>query len=482
MTTKHFLITTIILSTCLTACQATPKKSAVEGKEPVSLSILSPSTPSEPIPIPPASSVPALYAILIADTRDHNIGDSTLADLNNLKILVENISKHTQLPSYPLIIQGDQLSRQTVVNTLTQLSLTSQDRVIFYYSGHGTRGLVSEQRDSKWPYLCVNGGERCSEKENRLDLDEVVTILKEKGPRFLIVMADACNDLIRSRRSKPGPGLIIDKPDNYRKLFLEPSDFYIIASGSKAGQVSVGDETGGRFTNQFLKVLYAELAADDSPNWETIMQRAVDPISYPYGIGINEIEMKIQQPQFEFLFHAPTPPLPPTPGPIPPDLEPPKPIPPIPVPTPVNSEEIHLEILPSTRLSPSEAAQLAVTATQGGYLFIFDAEHNNGGTLSQVFPNSAYQERSGRQYFQLQANTKFLLPDERYFELAANIRAPQEIGSRSLVALLITADQDLEKVQQLSNQPISAITDWLTQNLQNNQWVMTTTTYEITQY
>ncbi len=471
MTSKDFLIITILLGTCLTACQATPGKSTASSaggdQEAVSPSYSFPYGMA--ITVPPANGVPTLYAIIIADTRDSEIGKSTQADLDHIKTLVNNISKHTQLPNHTLIIQGEQLSRQAVVNLLTQLSITGQDMVIFYYSGHGTRGRQAEQRESRWPYLCVEGGGRCSVKDNRLDLDEVVDSLRQKGPRFFMVMADACNDLIRGRGDKnwfTGTS----KPDNYRQLFLEPSGYHIIASGSKAGQVSIGEEFGGKFTNQLLNVLYQQLAADYPASWETIMQRAVEPIPYQDREG-----EKIQQPQFDFLPHnvaslsSPTSPQSMTPE------EPTKPSP------PVSLGEIHLEISPSNRLRPGDAVQLAITSAQGGYLFVFDAENKDGGALSPVFPNPVYQERSGKQYFQLLADKKFLLPDERYFDLEAKLRAPQEVGPRSLVALLVKTDRDLEKVRQLSNQPVSSLTDWLNQNLQKEQWVMTTITYEITQ-
>jgi len=466
MTSKDFLIITILLGTCLTACQATPGKSTSSStgrdQEAVSPSYSFPYGMA--ITAPPANGVPTLYAIIIADTRDREIGKSTQADLDHIKTLVENISKHTQLPNHLLIIQGDQLSRQAVVKVLTQLSITGQDMVIFYYSGHGTRGRQLEQRESKWPYLCVEGGGRCTEKENRLDLDEVVDSLRQKGPRFFIAMADACNDLIREEGDKNWEFTGGSKPDNYRKLFLEPSGYHIIASGSKAGQVSIGEEFGGKFTNQFLKVLYQELAADYPARWDSLMQRAVEEIPYQDREG-----EKIQQPQFDFLPHnvaslsSPT---------LPDPIKPPS----------GNLGEIHLEISPSNRLRPGDAVQLAVTSAQSGYLFIFDAENKDGGgRLSPVFPNPVYQERSGKPYFQLRADQKLLLPDESYFDLEAKLLAPQEVGPRSLVALLVKTDHDLEKLQQLSNQPVSTLTDWLNQNLPKDQWFITTTTYEITQ-
>jgi|GEM_PF-1437900 len=220
------------------------------------------------------SSSPAatLHAIVIADTNATQGAVSFSVDLRRMKELAKIISSHAQLSLKIYEISGSSLNRDNVVSTLERLSVGSNDVVIFYYAGHGGR---FSDKSSVWPMMDIQGG--------ALDLMQVKTSLEQKNPRFIIVLADTCNNFNDSFGPVWGRGGSSSRgksssSDGYRQLFLDYQG-HVFASGSKPGQYSWGNaQYGGFFTDAFLKNLNEGLESPN-PNWYTIMKRTEAPIT-----------------------------------------------------------------------------------------------------------------------------------------------------------------------------------------------------------
>jgi Caspase domain len=217
---------------------------------------------------PTFSLAATLHAILVGDTNDASIGTSVQVDQKKLQGLIKSISEYTGMTLSPHYVSGNQLNLANVRQAINSVSAGSNDVILFYWSGHG---FNANNDDSVFPTMNIKG------YTETLGLSAVKDMLRQKGPRLLLVIGDTCN--------KPGgsSGREVEarneKPENYKKLFLNHRGT-IIASGSRKGQYSYGNpQSGGLYTRAFLSSLSTELASEGSPNWDNLMKRAEAPIN-----------------------------------------------------------------------------------------------------------------------------------------------------------------------------------------------------------
>ncbi len=388
----------------------------------------------------------SLYGIIVADTNDGNATSSSGAkkDKENMTGLLDDITRHTGLRNEVKIIDGNQFSKQQIISVLAQVSqrVTTQDLVIFYYSGHGGRDL----QEKGWPDLCVAGKDNCQERENRLNFQkEVIEKLKMSQPRLLIAIADTCNKALSSNgETTKGHPLSTEaevKPENYRELFLESKGSIIFASAN-IGQVAVVLKTGSEFTNVFIEVLKKELTTA-SPSWKNIGNTengAGREIKHQSG-DRQQAKVKIELEEVE--------------------------------PPPRGQLQLSLRDL----FQPGEKLQFSVTAQEDGYFFIFNAEVKDNSTLHQVFPSRCYREQFDKPVDKNElpwlANEPLVIPNntDENLRYCTGFKVSKDPGTHFLIALLVTQESDLRKVQSLQGQPIDTkngqaeVNNWFTSKL-----------------
>ncbi|MBF0289656.1 MAG: caspase family protein [SAR324 cluster bacterium] len=225
----------------------------------------------------------SLHAIIVADTNDRSIGKSTKVDFKNISAELENIAHATNLQLKKQTFTASAVTRENLVNAISNLQPALEDVVLFYYSGHGYR---AEDKKSKWPTLSVDEG---------LDYTWVIEELKKKNPRLLITLSDACNvviqGLLSSSRSMAKP-----RKENYKKLFLDFNGQVLISS-SQPGEFSWGgSRNGGLYTSSFLKSL-REALQTKNPSWKTLLAKIPKTIS----IQDNQGRKWKQHPQYEVI-------------------------------------------------------------------------------------------------------------------------------------------------------------------------------------
>jgi hypothetical protein len=247
------------------------------------------------------SSAATLHAIIIADTNDSRIGSGTTIDRKKIKDLIKPISNHTGLFFKEYDIYGDQFTYGKVTDILNGLSLSEDDVVIFYYSGHG----INPETGTIWPSLAIGF--------RHMQLNDVITTIKNKNPRLFIIIADACNNFSKKKKFSSKAEESIGRPlrKNYRTLFLNYSG-YIITSSSKPGEYSYTDnyQNGSYFTNNFLRSLNKELALYNFlPNWNNIMERAEKPIIFSDVVQNPQTKVYIRLSRFKenncYYFYKP---------------------------------------------------------------------------------------------------------------------------------------------------------------------------------
>lgn len=216
-----------------------------------------------------AHSAPArsarLIAILVADTGSEDIGEGVSIDLSRMSALVEDIAANTGLELQKIILAGTNLTRNGVANAVDQMIAGLDDVIVFYYSGHGARPLG---KTSNWPDLAFD--------EGFVDFGQILDVLQRKQPRFVLALADACNNYLtpelKQRERRAFPSAI--SQESYRQLFLEQQGS-VLACSSQPGEVSYSHRlTGGFFTSDFLNKLTATLLSSN-PSWYEVQTHEI---------------------------------------------------------------------------------------------------------------------------------------------------------------------------------------------------------------
>lgn len=211
-----------------------------------------------------------LYAVLVADTGDFFIGTSVQQDLGKIEWLVREIAQCIGFVLQLKVLSGSDATKSNVMDAVRSISPGPEDVIIFYYSGHG------ENSYGVWPDMNLN------KASPSLAFGEVIDHLKSKGARFVLGLADCCNEYTEPPNVPPVPRPIIEE-ESYRKLFLYQSG-YIFACSSQPGELSCTSQDGGSmFTNDFLAQLYDELSSSD-PSWHNISPRELscNPVQHPH--------------------------------------------------------------------------------------------------------------------------------------------------------------------------------------------------------
>ncbi len=218
-----------------------------------------------------------LHSIIVADTTDDTIGNSTACDFCQIREEMKKVVKYTGLEHHEVLITGTDVVSENVFHAINALEIDEDDVVVFYFSGHGYR--TKDKENNPWPnlYFTLSG--------KGIDLLHLSCPLKEKGPRLLIVIGDVCNNFISENFApRLARKLFSDFNDeelikaNYQSLFLENQGTLMISS-SVAGEYSWATTTGSLFTLSFLGNLDKVVKSEDYPEWEAILLKTLFEIA-----------------------------------------------------------------------------------------------------------------------------------------------------------------------------------------------------------
>ncbi len=226
-----------------------------------------------PVDTPSNNEQVTLHLIIIADTDDISIGQSTQIDLRNMQRLMGAIAAQSldRIVLKPLI-RDKRITHQELLNILERLHVQPHDIIVFHWAGHG-----HGSPGAKWPYLDTAA--------KTTDFRQVIEMLNSKNARQMIALADCCNaPLINTRDIYAAQSLRrqLFFPENIVKMFIQPK-IKIIASGSQSGQYASGTNSlGGYFTYNFLTTLEEALLNENNPDsvWEKVMRTTRDRVRY----------------------------------------------------------------------------------------------------------------------------------------------------------------------------------------------------------
>jgi hypothetical protein len=204
-----------------------------------------------------------IHAIVISSTNDGTIGKGS--SINHTKIIKElkTIGKHInyKVKLYPLI--GSKVTVKNINTMINRVNCTSNDIIIFWYSGHGLN-----DPNSNYPIFLIN------HQRTKLRLDKVHNKLLNKGSRFVLTVGDCCN--LGGRTPKNGKcknqyDYIDDVDDelvktNYIKLFKNVKGDVITRSSQKGEYSHYSDDIGGLFTYSLLDAFSYITKSEESEN------------------------------------------------------------------------------------------------------------------------------------------------------------------------------------------------------------------------
>lgn len=214
-----------------------------------------------------------LHAILVADTV-HDIRFASMTDLARWHKEINVIAKHTNMALKEKVFRDCEFRSNHLASYLKNLQVAPDDTVVFYFSGHGYR---TEDKKTRWPFLTFEL------YKPGLDLQWIVDTIREKKPKFALVLADCCNNYVERDYNNAGRDIRVDLRnwmpcyEGYERLFSDAKGCVVIASSSE-GQFSYGSVHGGLYTQCFFTSLNHEIASQ-SPSWKQLLQRAYNYIS-----------------------------------------------------------------------------------------------------------------------------------------------------------------------------------------------------------
>jgi hypothetical protein len=235
-----------------------------------------------------------VHALLVGDT-DSNLSDGVIENLRKMNNLLTGLSVVGKLKVVrSKELRDDAFTCDNIRFAVKKLKLGTNDAVIFYYAGHGFRRNTTQ---SKFPeFDCPHPRARPG-----LDMNGVVKVLLEKNPRFVLAIADACNEEIRvgEAPARAPLGAEQDRKAGLRRLFLGYKG-RLVMSGAVPGEfawyMTQGSSLGGFFSNRLVSVLDRRIAADaETVRWEDIAADATKPIE----VSSDPERPRQQQPQFE---------------------------------------------------------------------------------------------------------------------------------------------------------------------------------------
>jgi len=215
-----------------------------------------------------------MHLIVVADTAVSDIGSYDQIDAESIVREFRVAANEIGIRFSPTIVSGGSFSQSVVLSTLNGIMPSSNDIVIFAYSGHGFR--LDGDND---PYPRLNfARDRRDPSGNNLSASEVFNILKRKGARLNITLVDACNDSLDKTKFGYQTGYSLKDSASgisggaVAKLFLSTRGNIIVAAATK-GELAGTDNKGGYFTRSFLDAFRAEtsLAYTSTPSWPSII-------------------------------------------------------------------------------------------------------------------------------------------------------------------------------------------------------------------
>lgn len=221
-----------------------------------------------------------LWAILVSDTQDKNIGNDDRLDNQALNKELKGIAQCLGMELSIKNITGKAAyNKRNLVSAIKETKPGKNDIVFFCFNGHGFRW--DNQKD-KYPNICMQGPNDDTDGHYVLTTDIYNALLKLKA-RLTICFTDCCNSKIGDYAPSQTDNTLYSRANTrvskkrMRDLLLN-SEGSILATAAKPGEYawSFGG-SGSAFTQSFIAQLRKEVSSSNTQpvSWETLMDNTI---------------------------------------------------------------------------------------------------------------------------------------------------------------------------------------------------------------
>jgi len=234
-----------------------------------------------------------LYLLVVADTLDKEIGSSCSKDMKRTLETFTGLTNFLGIRIFSKTISGKEYNKKNVETAISNLTPSSNDIVVFYYSGHGFRIPENSRR---FPNLKLKNfrndrnnfrdsiswikKDRQDNVTYSLNVEDIFNSIKKKGARFNLVLSDCCNNDIFSENSKgtkPGKtkGSGVEwSEDNIRTLFLNKNPMSVLITAASSGQRASSNDDFGGFFSYYFKTSMENYSSKLKNNvtWDLVLQ------------------------------------------------------------------------------------------------------------------------------------------------------------------------------------------------------------------
>ena len=220
------------------------------------------------------------HVIGIFDTDDGKIGKGIKSEMQIMKDKIGFIREHVTLLGYKLethYLSGSDCCKETLIQTVNAVSVSSDDVVFFYYGGHGARAMNDPD---PFPQMCLGS----VIQSKYVPATKVKNMIMAKNPRLLIMMTGCCNKespyvqpkdteflCFRTRKQRVALKAV-------KKLFIEPRGVVMMTS-SVQGEYSWITPKGSFFALALWDAITRSGEGALSPNWKEICREVQRQVS-----------------------------------------------------------------------------------------------------------------------------------------------------------------------------------------------------------
>lgn len=224
-------------------------------------------------------SLGALRLVLVTNSNDAALGSGFSANHRKLMSMFRDIALTCGMNFDATEVKGDDFDKTTVNSKIANFYSTSNDVIVFYYSGHGFR---STDPQNDWPQLDLRASFSQDRFTQSLNLGtDIYHALKLKDHRLLIVVGECCNTSGGTPYSSDPIMMaagenVIDR-NSVKALFSKSGE--VLIATSKPGEGSwYYTSNGGYFCNNFISSFMRQVgftANGKSVKWKNIFDQAI---------------------------------------------------------------------------------------------------------------------------------------------------------------------------------------------------------------
>ena len=220
-----------------------------------------------------------LNLLVVANSNDAEIGASCKKDMERVIETYTNLANFIGIGIDVKAISGTEYNKANVVNAIDKLTPSSNDIVVFYYSGHGFR----KPKDNRtYPYIDLRPKPDDTYMVNSLNMEDIYSSIRKKKARFNLVLSDCCNTEVSETNAIGSPiartkSLGINwSQNNCLALFMNPKPMSVLATAARPDQRAASNNEFGGFFSYFFKTSmethFSFLKLN--VNWQSVLEQA----------------------------------------------------------------------------------------------------------------------------------------------------------------------------------------------------------------